>query len=58
MQIRKAMAGDAPGIARVHVDSWRTAYQGIISDTYLSSLSVQARQNMWEHAIGQLTADK
>lgn len=58
MQIRKAMAGDASGIARVHVDSWRTTYQGIVSDTYLSGLSVEARQKMWEHSIGHLTADK
>ncbi|MBG9733793.1 acetyltransferase [Paenibacillus alvei] len=58
LHIRKAIAGDAPGIARVHVDSWRTTYQGIVSDTYLSGLSVQARQTMWEHAISQLTADK
>lgn len=58
LYIRKAISGDAPGIARVHVDSWRTTYQGIVSDTYLSGLSVQARQTMWEQAINQLTADK
>ena len=29
--IREARIEDAPGIAKVHVDSWRTTYAGIVS---------------------------
>lgn len=39
MLIRQANEADAPGIARVRVDTWRSAYKGIISDDYLHSLS-------------------
>lgn len=39
--IRTATPADAPGIARVHVDSWRTTYAGIISAEYLANLSYE-----------------
>lgn len=39
MLIREAAVTDIPGIARVHVETWRSAYRGIISDDYLKSLS-------------------
>lgn len=51
MLIRKADIEDAPGIARVHVDSWRTTYRGILSGDFLASLSYDQRQRMWESAI-------
>ncbi|NMC06269.1 MAG: GNAT family N-acetyltransferase [Candidatus Lokiarchaeota archaeon] len=37
--IRKGVAADAAGIARVHVDSWRSTYRGLVPDGYLKSLS-------------------
>lgn len=58
MNIRSAEVKDAANIARVHVESWRTTYQGLVSDEYLSGLSIESRQNMWAHAIEQLTPDK
>jgi len=42
-QIRPTCAKDAPGIGRVHVDSWRTTYKGIMSDQLLTDLSYQQR---------------
>lgn len=39
--IRPARVEDAPGIARVHIDSWRTTYKGIIPDDYLANLSYE-----------------
>ncbi|MGH2619032.1 MAG: hypothetical protein ACRDHG_00480 [Anaerolineales bacterium] len=32
MRIREALPTDSPAIAKVHVDSWRSTYRGIISD--------------------------
>ena len=46
--VREAVAADAAGIARVHVDSWRTTYTGIMPAAYLSSLSYQERERMWD----------
>ncbi|KOO44263.1 GNAT family N-acetyltransferase [Priestia koreensis] len=51
MKIRRAVPEDAASIARVHVDSWRTTYKGIVSEDYLNKLSYRKRQEMWEGAI-------
>lgn len=39
--IRAARLEDAPGIARVHVDSWRTTYAGLVPADYLADLSYE-----------------
>lgn len=48
MFIRKATIEDALGIAKVHVDSWRTTYKGIVPDVYLESLSYDEKEKMWK----------
>jgi len=40
-RIRDTRPADAAGIARVHVDTWRTAYRGIVSEGHLQSLSCE-----------------
>jgi ribosomal protein S18 acetylase RimI-like enzyme len=45
--LRPAQPADAAGLARVGVETWRTAYKGIISDETLAGLSVAARQERW-----------
>ena len=35
--IRPAQTADAPGIARVHVEAWRSTYRGIVSDAFLDN---------------------
>jgi ribosomal protein S18 acetylase RimI-like enzyme len=37
--IREAHVSDAAGIAKVHVDTWRSAYAGIVPASYLAALS-------------------
>ncbi len=39
--IRLARVEDAPGIARVHIDSWRTTYKGLVPDDYLANMSYE-----------------
>ncbi|MDK7669328.1 GNAT family N-acetyltransferase [Cytobacillus oceanisediminis] len=51
MNIRKAVLNDAKGIAKVHVDSWRTTYKNIISDEFLNNLSYQRREELWINNI-------
>ncbi|WP_210469293.1 GNAT family N-acetyltransferase [Sporosarcina sp. 6E9] len=51
MIIRKADSKDIPGIAKVHVDSWRTTYKGIVPDTYLNNLTYESREQIWKHGI-------
>lgn len=38
-QVRRAELADATAIGAVHVAAWRSAYPGILPDTYLASLS-------------------
>ncbi|MCU0546682.1 MAG: GNAT family N-acetyltransferase [Oscillatoriaceae cyanobacterium Prado104] len=45
--IRSATIDDAPAIARVNVDTWRTAYRNIIPAAFLANLSYEARANNW-----------
>ncbi len=51
--IRKAELQDVAGIAKVHVDSWRTTYKGIVPDTFLASLSYGNREKIWASGIEQ-----
>jgi ribosomal protein S18 acetylase RimI-like enzyme len=53
MIIRKATASDAPAIARVHVDTWRTTYRGIVPDEALANLSYERREQVWRVAAAQ-----
>jgi GNAT superfamily N-acetyltransferase len=52
IQIRPATAADAPAIARVRVDSWRTSYRGLIPDAYLDAMEVDASTALWERVLG------
>ncbi|CAM2882380.1 GNAT family N-acetyltransferase [Paenibacillus sediminis] len=51
MNIRKAVIEDAYSIAAVQVNSWRTTYRGIVSDAYLSNMSIESREQVWRGAI-------
>jgi GNAT superfamily N-acetyltransferase len=49
--VRKALTSDAEVIAKVHVDTWRATYQGIIPDEYLSNLSYDQRRSRWDKIL-------
>jgi GNAT superfamily N-acetyltransferase len=51
MLIREAILTDAPGIARVHIDTWRSTYRGIVPDDFLANLSYEARERTWTTSI-------
>ena len=49
--IRAAVRSDAPAIGRVHVESWRETYNGVLPDRLLGSLSAVVRAVMWQGAL-------
>lgn len=51
MVIRSAVADDAHGIAQLLVDSWRSAYEGILPDELLAGLSVAERHKQLAAAL-------
>ncbi|GAP13754.1 sortase [Longilinea arvoryzae] len=63
--LRVATLEDAPGIARVHVESWKTTYAGLMPESILANLSLEKRtQNMErflrsqpEHAVTIVTEE-
>ncbi|MFX0044117.1 MAG: GNAT family N-acetyltransferase [Candidatus Hodarchaeota archaeon] len=51
MKFREARVSDAVGLAKVHVDTWRTAYKGIISDDFLQSFDYKGRESRWRERL-------
>jgi L-amino acid N-acyltransferase YncA len=51
MRIRLAQESDAAAIAKIHVDSWRTTYKGIVPDDHLANLSYEQRERTWQNWI-------
>jgi hypothetical protein len=51
MLIREAEITDAAAIARVHVDSWRTTYVGIVPTDHLAGLSYEQREQEWHRTL-------
>src|SRR4029077_13320667 len=49
--IRVARPGDARGIAKLDVETWRTAYAGVLSTSYLVGLSARRRELGWRGVI-------
>jgi ribosomal protein S18 acetylase RimI-like enzyme len=49
--IRPARADDAEAIARVRVDSWRETYRGMIPQSYLDAMQLDASRAMWEKVL-------
>lgn len=50
-QIRKATVEDAKGITKVHIDSWRSTYKGIVSDEFLGKLNMESRMESWRGVL-------
>jgi GNAT superfamily N-acetyltransferase len=55
--IRKAVPDDAAGVAKVHVDSWRTTYKGIVQEEYLESLSYDRSEERWRNRFAKNPAE-
>src|SRR5690554_6507853 len=50
-QIRSARLADAEGIAKVHVESWRWAYDGLMPAELLAGLDVASRSKQWQQQL-------
>lgn len=51
MNIRKAVLLDVNGIAKVHVDCWKSTYANIVPNEYISKLTYEKREKLWEQVI-------
>lgn len=57
MIIRKANLNDVKGIAKVHVESWRTTYKGLMPQPYLDALSTEKREEIWVNNLSNSDYD-
>lgn len=51
MSIRQARPADAEAIGRIHVETWRAAYRGIVPESYLANLSAVVRAGEWRELL-------
>ena len=49
--LRAARLADAAAIARVHVETWRVTYAGLVPDTYLVQMTESKQAQMWNRVI-------
>ena len=53
VRIREAVPADAGAITRVHIDTWRTSYAGIVPDEHLADLSYERREAVWVQILSR-----
>jgi GNAT superfamily N-acetyltransferase len=51
LKIRKANEEDTKCIAKVHIESWKTTYRGIIPVDYLNRFTIESRKKRWDEII-------
>jgi RimJ/RimL family protein N-acetyltransferase len=54
MMIRSATPDDAAALAQVHIDSWRSAYRGLVPDSYLAGLDHARNAERFRQALAGL----
>jgi GNAT superfamily N-acetyltransferase len=56
--ILPAVAEDAPAIAVLHAESWRTAYRGMVPDDFLDGPIDEERLEFWARRMVELDPDQ
>lgn len=49
--VRPARAGDVPDIARIQIDTWRTAYAGLLPAEALAEVTLELSTTQWAAAV-------
>jgi ribosomal protein S18 acetylase RimI-like enzyme len=57
MNIRRATPDDAQALARIHIDSWRSAYRGLVPDAHLDGLNYEGEAQRLRHALAAGTEE-
>jgi ribosomal protein S18 acetylase RimI-like enzyme len=51
MDLRPATMTDVPDIARVHLDSWRATYRGIVSEAFMQTRTYERTEERWREFL-------
>jgi len=57
LRIREARIEDCPDLARIQVDSYRTAYAGILPDEYLARFTYEEQERDWRDLLASGLSD-
>ena len=57
MDLRPATVADIPAIARVHLDSWRATYRGLVSESFLQTRTYERSEERWREFLATSTAN-
>ena len=49
--VRPAVLDDADQLARIHVDTWRATYTGLVPDTMIAALSLSGSVQRWREVL-------
>jgi ribosomal protein S18 acetylase RimI-like enzyme len=55
--IRPARVDDAAAMARVHLETWRTTYRGIVPNAYLDTPAYAERETMWRRILSEFAEE-
>jgi len=58
VHFRRATVEDAAGIARVHIDGWQRAHEGLVPEEYIACRSSQGREEFWREELELEAADR
>ncbi len=53
VDLRRARLDDAEAIGRVHVETWRVTYAGMLPDDMLLKMSEDRQARMWQRLLGE-----
>ena len=56
IRLRPAEPGDARAIARIHVETWRSTYPGMLPDRTLIDMTVDGKARSWRLTLEQRSA--
>jgi ribosomal protein S18 acetylase RimI-like enzyme len=57
MELRLATAADVPAIARVHLDSWRVTYRGLVSESFLQGRTREQTEERWRDFLATTSSE-
>jgi ribosomal protein S18 acetylase RimI-like enzyme len=57
IRIRKAKNSDLNGIIRVNVETWKTAYKGVVPDNYIQGFIIRSQDERWQKQLDHMIED-
>ncbi len=58
ISIRKAKNSDLNGIIRAHVETWKTAYKGVVPDNYIQGFVIRTQDKGWQNRLKNTIEEK